>query len=102
MMSEHGRELPVIQRVAKDSGCAEKDVALFLADFEAMRQSTQPREGDPRAVNADRLNRAERRALNKKKKKKGGKQEISFGRSVRATRTRRVRPSTGSACHSFR
>ena len=68
---------PLIQRVAKDSGCAEKDVALFLADFEAMRQSTQRIAAgeDPDAVNADigSSNRAERRALKKQKKKKGGK-----------------------------
>ncbi len=68
---------PLIQRVAKDSGCAEKDVALFLADFEAMRQSTQRIAAgeDPDAVNADigSSNRAERRMLKKQRKKKGGK-----------------------------
>merc|ERR1712216_761283 len=61
---------PLIQRVEKDS-------ALFLADFEAMRQSTQRIAAgeDPDAVNADigSSNRAERRALKKQKKKKGGK-----------------------------
>ena len=68
---------PLIQRVAKDSGCAEKDVALFLADFEAMRQSTQRIAAgeDPDAVNADigSSNRAERRMLKKQRKKNGGK-----------------------------
>jgi signal recognition particle GTPase len=64
---------PLIQRVAKDSGCAEKDVALFMADFEAMRQSTQRiADGeDPDAVNADigSSNRAQRRMLKQQKKK---------------------------------
>ena len=70
---------PLIQRVAKDSGCAEKDVALFLADFEAMRQSTRSalrapaRTPTPSTRISGSSNRAERRALKKQKKKKGAR-----------------------------
>ena len=79
MMDDAGNtdeNCPLIQRTANDSGCAEKDVALFLADFEAMRQSTQRiASGEAAdAVNAaiGSSNRAERRAL-KQAKKKGKK-----------------------------
>jgi len=65
---------PRVQRVAAASGCAEKDVALFMAEFEAMRQSTQRIAAgeDPDAVNADigSSNRAMRRAQKKPKKRK--------------------------------
>ena len=72
---------PLIQRVAKDSGCAEKDVALFLADFEAMRQSTQRIAAgeDPDAVNADigSSNEAERTHAQEAAQEEGGQEEIS-------------------------
>merc|ERR1712129_25060 len=65
---------PRVQRVSKASGCAEKDVALFMAEFEAMRQSTEriAKGEDPDAVNADigSSNRAQRRMLKKAKKKR--------------------------------
>jgi hypothetical protein len=67
-------QLPRIQRIAKASGCAEKDVALFCAEFEAMRQSTQRIAAgeDPDEVNADigSSNRAQRRAAKKAQKKR--------------------------------
>ena len=67
-------QLPRIQRIAKASGCAEKDVALFCAEFEAMRQSTQRITAgeDPDEVNADigSSNRAQRRAAKKAQKKR--------------------------------
>lgn len=56
------------------TGCAERDVALFMAEFEAMRQSTEriAKGEDPDAVNADigSSNRAQRRMLKKQKQSK--------------------------------
>ena len=73
-MKDTDNKLPRIQRVAKASGVSERDVCLFMAEFEAMRQSTQRIAAgeDPDAVNADigSSNRAQRRAAKKASKKR--------------------------------
>ena len=73
-LKDTDNKCPRVQRLAKASGCEEKQVALFCADFEAMRQSTQRIAAgeDPDAVNADigSSNRAQRRAAKKAQKKR--------------------------------
>jgi len=65
---------PRVQRLALNSGVSEKDVALFVAEFEAMRQSTQriaagedPDEVD-RSMGEGKGNRAARRATKKRQR----------------------------------
>jgi len=66
---------PRVQRIALNSGISEKDVALFVAEFEAMRQSTQRIAAgeDPDEVNKSlgeaKGNRAAKRAAKKAQKK---------------------------------
>lgn len=68
-------KLPRVQRLSQESGVSEKDVALFVAEFEAMRQSTMRIAAgeDPDAVNADLEagsgNRAARRNIKKAQRK---------------------------------
>eukprot|EP00618_Florenciella_parvula_P008017 CAMPEP_0119500200 /NCGR_PEP_ID=MMETSP1344-20130328/22405_1 /TAXON_ID=236787 /ORGANISM="Florenciella parvula, Strain CCMP2471" /LENGTH=268 /DNA_ID=CAMNT_0007536261 /DNA_START=10 /DNA_END=816 /DNA_ORIENTATION=+ len=68
-------KLPRVQRLSKESGVSEKDVCLFVAEFEAMRQSTMRIAAgeDPDAVNADLEagsgNRAARRNVKKAQRK---------------------------------
>lgn len=66
---------PRVQRLSKAAKVEEKDVAMFAAEFEAMRQSTQRIAAgeDPDAINAEigASNRNARRAM--KKAQKGGK-----------------------------
>ncbi|KAJ8599729.1 hypothetical protein CTAYLR_003392 [Chrysophaeum taylorii] len=65
---------PRVQRLSRVSGVPERDVAIFCAEFEAMRQSTRRIAAgeDPDEVNADigASNRAQRRAAKKSQKKK--------------------------------
>lgn len=65
---------PRIQRLSRDSSVPERDVALFCAEFEAMRISTRRiAEGeDPDKVNEEigSANRAQRRAAKKAQKKR--------------------------------
>ena len=64
---------PRVQRIARAAKVPEKEVAMFCAEFEAMRQSTQriANGEDPDAVNDSigKSNRAQRRALKEKQKK---------------------------------
>ena len=66
---------PRVQRLALESGVPEKDVLLFVAEFEAMRESTSRIAAgeDPDKVNASlgdgKGNRSQRRAIAKAKKK---------------------------------
>lgn len=68
-LNDTDNNCPRVQRLSKDSGVSERDVALFIAEFEAMRQSTQRIAAgeDPEAVNLSLEqgsgNRAERRKL---------------------------------------
>merc|ERR1719247_1569446 len=66
---------PRVQRLAIESGVGEKDVLLFVAEFEAMRESTAriAKGEDPDKVNASlgegKGNRSQRRATKKAQKK---------------------------------
>ena len=66
---------PRVQRLALESGVPEKDVLLFVAEFEAMRESTSRIAAgeDPDKVNASlgdgKGNRSQRRAIAKAQKK---------------------------------
>jgi signal recognition particle GTPase len=66
---------PRVQRLALESGVTEKDVLLFVAEFEAMRESTSRIAAgeDPDKVNASlgdgKGNRSQRRAIAKAQKK---------------------------------
>lgn len=69
-------KLPRVQRLARESGVSERDVALFVAEFEAMRTSTARIAAgeDPDEVNATlgdptAGNRRERRATKKMQRK---------------------------------
>lgn len=70
-LADAENKCPRVQRLSLESGCSEKDVALFVAEFEAMRQSTMRIAAgeDPDAVNASMGegsgNRAARRATKK-------------------------------------
>jgi len=74
-LKDAANKCPRVQRLARESGVAEKDVALFIAEFEATRQSTARIAAgeDPDAVNASlgegAGNRAARRATSKLQKK---------------------------------
>lgn len=74
-LGDTDNKCPRVQRISKDSGVSERDVALFIAEFEAMRQSTQRIAAgeDPDAVNLSLEqgtgNRAERRKLKKVQEK---------------------------------
>lgn len=72
-LDDTDNKCPRVQRIAGAANVPEGEVALFVAEFEAMRQSTQRIAAgeDPDAVNADigSSNREQRRALKKAQKK---------------------------------
>mmetsp|Transcript_66628 Transcript_66628/g.130655 ORF Transcript_66628/g.130655 Transcript_66628/m.130655 type:complete len:237 (-) Transcript_66628:236-946(-) len=76
-LSNAEEKCPRVQRLSVESGIPEKDVALFVAEFEAMRQSTMRIAAgeDPDEVNRSmgegKGNRAGRRATKKAQRKAG-------------------------------
>ena len=73
---------PRVQRLAVESGVPEKDVLLFVAEFEAMRESTAriANGEDPDKVNLSlgegKGNRSQRRAIAKAQKKAAKKSSL--------------------------